>query len=280
MRKIYFPQLLQFVFFALLTTGCASLFYYPRVEGVKFYDPSQVGLQQEEIEFEDENQTKLHGWWFDSKIQPSLGTVIYFHGNAENITTHFLTLSWLPAKGYNYFIFDYPSYGVSQGKATPKSTVEAGRAALRWVKQNKDQRPLIVFAQSLGGIIGLKSVLDIKEEVQIKNVIVDSTFLSYRSIARQKASESLITWLFQPIGWLVMSDEYAPKNIDQLSPIPLLVIHGQKDIVIHPKFSEEIYSKASEPKQIWRIPEGQHGDTFWKHNKIYRDKLLDYLQGK
>jgi fermentation-respiration switch protein FrsA (DUF1100 family) len=267
------------ILFSMTIVSCASLFYYPRATNVKFYDPQQVGLKQEEIEFTDEEGTRLHGWWFSARTKESLGTVIFFHGNAENITTHFLTLSWLPEKGYNYFIFDYPNYGVSQGKPTPRTTVLAGKAAIKWVNKNKDQRPLIVYAQSLGGIVGLRSTLDVKDQVPIRNLILDATFLSYRSIARQKASENILTWLLQPIAWLVMSDSYAPKDIDKLAPVPLLVIHGQKDIVVHPKFGEEIFNKASEPKQIWRIPEGQHGDTFWKHEKIYRQKLLDYLRG-
>ena len=96
-------------------------------------------------------------------------------------------------------------------------------------------------------------------------------------MARQKASESWLLWILQPVAWLVMSDKYAPEKINELTPVPLLVIHGQKDNVIHPKFGEQIFEMASEPKQIWRIPEGTHGDTFWRHDRIYRRKLIDYL---
>ena len=97
-------------------------------------------------------------------------------------------------------------------------------------------------------------------------------------MAKQKASESWLLWLLQPIAWLIMSDEFAPDNIDQLAPIPLLVIHGQNDKVINPKFGEQIFQKATQPKQIWRIPDGTHGDTFWRHDKKYRRLMIDYLE--
>jgi fermentation-respiration switch protein FrsA (DUF1100 family) len=75
-----------------------------------------------------------------------------------------------------------------------------------------------------------------------------------------------------------MNDSYAPKNIENLAPVPLLVIHGQKDRVVNPEFGDEIFEKAAEPKQIWRIPEGVHNDTFWSHGRVYRKKLVEYLE--
>ncbi len=254
-----------------------SLLYVPREPLKKFYDPSIVGLKQEEIEFTNKDGTRLHGWWFSSKTQPSKGTVVFFHGNGENLTTHFLSLSWMPAEGYNYFIFDYPNYGVSEGEPTPYTTVISGQAALEWVHASKDQRPLIIYGHSLGGNIAFRSVLDLKEIIPVRALILDGSFLSYRSIARKKASESVLLWLFQPVAWLIMSDTYAPQHIENRASIPLLVIHGQKDTVVAAQFGEEIFEKSPEPKEIWRIEDGQHGDTFWAHQKIYRQKFLDYL---
>lgn len=260
-----------------LLAGCTSLLYVGRVPAKKFYDPSVLGLKQEEIEFADKDGTRLHGWWFSSKTQPSKGTVVFFHGNGENLTTHFISLSWMPAEGYNYFIFDYPNYGVSEGDPSPYSTVMSGHAALEWVHDNKDDRPLIVYGHSLGGNVAHRTVLDMKDKLPIRALVLDGTFLSYRSIARKKASENALLWLLQPVAWLIMSDRYAPENIEKRAPIPLLVIHGQKDTMVPPQFGEDIFEKSAEPKEIWRIEEGEHGDTFWKHQKQYRQKFLDYL---
>lgn len=261
----------------VVNVACSSLLYYPRENRGFFYDPKKFGLSQEEVVFRGKDGLELHGWWFAASAQPAKGTLVFFHGNAENISTHFLNFSWLPEKGYNYFIFDYPDYGKSTGQPSPESTVQAGQAALAWVHENKDKGPLFVYGQSLGGNIAFRAVLDVKDRIPIRALILDGTFLSYRSIARQKASESYLLWLLQPIAWLAMSDRYAPADIEKRVPIPLLVIHGQKDKVIDPKFGEEIFAKSPEPKEIWRIEEGQHGDTFFAHQKQYRQKLLDFM---
>jgi fermentation-respiration switch protein FrsA (DUF1100 family) len=259
------------------TLGCTSVFYYPRVANTKFYDPAKFNLFPKDVEITNSEGQGVHGWWFAAATQPAKGTIIFFHGNAENVTTHFLTLAWMPEEGYNYLVWDYPGYGVSQGEPSPRANVDSATAILRWAHQNMDDRPLIIYGQSLGGNIALRAALDLKDQIPFKAVIVDGTFRSYRSIARQKASESWVTWLLQPVAWLIMSDAYAPEHLERLAPVPLLVIHGQQDPVVAPRFGDEIFSLAVQPKQQWKIAEGLHNDTFWRHDKVYRKKLVEYL---
>lgn len=247
------------------------------MSGHYILDPAKFNLNPKEVEFETDEKIKIKAWLFETKNPKPKGNIVFFHGNGENISTHFLNFSWILEESYNYLIFDYPSYGFSEGEATPKTCVSSGKAAIQWVHTKYPNLPLIVYGQSLGGNIAFRSVLDILGEVKPNLLVIDSSFLSYRSMARQKASESWLLWLLQPVAWLIMSDQYAPKKIDQLSPIPLLVIHGDQDTVVPFKNGEEIFSLSKDPKEFWIIPEGQHTDIFWAHKKIYRKKFVDYL---
>ena len=74
--------------------------------------------------------------------------------------------------------------------------------------------------------MALRSVLDKKDEVPIRHLVVDSSFSSFQSIGRQKLSLSWLTWPFQFLPYLLLSDRYAPKDLSPISPIPVLVIHG------------------------------------------------------
>jgi fermentation-respiration switch protein FrsA (DUF1100 family) len=75
-----------------------------------------------------------------------------------------------------------------------------------------------------------------------------------------------------------VEDTYSPeRSYDRISPTPLLVIHGDRDRVCSSRFGEQIYSAALEPKQIWRIPGGEHIDAMVRHEGKYRTQLLDYL---
>ncbi len=41
--------------------------------------------------------------------------------------------------------------------------------------------------------------------------------------------------------------------VDQISPIPLLIIQGEKDPIIFKHHAEQLYKKAKEPKKLWLI---------------------------
>lgn len=260
---------------AVLLTSCSSLLYYPRYE--KFYDPEKLGLTPEDIFFKDASGTELNGWWFESKIKPAKGTFIYFHGNAENLSSHFASMSWLPEQGYNYFIFDYPGYGQSDGSPGPKENVIAGQAAIRWVHDNKDASPLIVYGQSMGGIVAMRSVIEEKDKLPIKVMIADGTFSSFQRIARKKLATSWITWLLQPLAYVVLSDSWAP-DVEKISPIPMIVMHGRQDPVVEFEHGERVFKDSGEPKQFIEVPEGKHGNLFWIEEGKYRRELLAKLE--
>lgn len=272
-------RIFSFVLLMLSLGGCSSLFYYP-TKG-QHYRPEKINLQYENIVFPDAEGKKIYAWYFpvqnvDNK--KSKGTFLFFHGNAENRTSHFVGLHWLPALGYNYLIFDYPGYDESEGTPSPQSTVNSGKAALMWLAKNKPEAPIIIYGQSLGGNIALRVALEMKQQVPIKAVIIDGSFASYKSVARAVLAKSWITWAFQPLTYLVLSDAYAPQDIGTLPPIPLLVIHGEKDPVVPVTEGKKIFAQAQEPKQLWLLPEGQHGDSFFTEKGLYRQKLIDYLE--
>ena len=269
-----------FLFFSclLLLSGCSSLFYYPDNKN-RFFNPKAAGYAPEDIFFKDIAQRKLHGWWFPVQKSPAKATIIFFHGNAENLSSHFLQLAWISAEGYNFFIFDYPGYGRSEGRPTPKSSLESGHAAVDWVRKHKAKDvPIIIYGQSLGGYIALRTAIDKKPEINLKLVVADSTFDSFRRIARTKLAHHWFTWPMQPLSYILLNDRWAPANLKSLSPIPALVIHGQKDRTVEPEFGDMIFEKLAEPKTLWKIPNGLHTDVFWGHDYKYRRKFLAYLE--
>ena len=67
-----------------LSSGCASRYlYYP--DHQIYQTPQQVGLKFEEINFTSRDGTPLTGWFVPAKGVVK-GTVIHFHGNAQNIS--------------------------------------------------------------------------------------------------------------------------------------------------------------------------------------------------
>ncbi len=267
-----------------LISGCSSLLYYP-TKG-QYYNPGSFGLLAEDIFFSTSEQTKIHAWLFRSSASgSSKGTVVFFHGNAENLTSHFVALSWLPKQGYNFLIFDYPGYNLSEGEPTPRSTVEAGVAAVEWVNthlesEKESKRNVFTYGHSLGGIVSLRVVIELKKKYkthQVQGLIVDGTFQSYKRASQTVMAKHWLTWLFQPLGYFLLSDEWAPKELDLLSPLPVLVLHGEKDKVIDFKLGQELFASLIEPKEFYPVANGHHGDLFFVDEGQHRQKMLDFL---
>ena len=81
-----------------------SHFYHP--DSRVYTTPSEDRYSYENIQFQSADGTLLSGWFIPAQGK-ALGTVIHFHGNARNMSSHYPQVSWLPAKGFNLFVFDY-----------------------------------------------------------------------------------------------------------------------------------------------------------------------------
>lgn len=244
--------------FSLLS--CSNLLYYP--DHYMYVNPDIMEFKPEDCVLKLANDSEIHGWYFTSSPNPK-AVIVFFHGNGQNRTSHIVGLYWILKEGYDLFAVEYPGYGETDGNPTPKNTVESGHAALRYIQKRKPNTPIIVYGQSLGGAVAMRAVLDLKKEVPVSLVVADSTFLSYRKTGRVVLSKSWVTWLLQPLGWLLLDDQYAPGNkIKDLSPTPLLVIHDRKDPVIPIQLGEEVFKKAKEPKEFWEVTGGGHAQPF------------------
>lgn len=217
-------------------------------------------IPPQDVYFKSKDGTKLHGWYFPPLDQKEPAAVIvHFHGNAENLTTHFFSLYEAPSRGFAYLTFDYRGYGQSEGHPNPKGVIEDGIAAIQWMHMKHPRKPLVIFAQSLGGAIAFRSVAEVKNDVPISLMLVDSTFADYRSQARSLFSNSALTYLFQPFAWLLADNSESPKqDIARVSPIPLIVVHGDNDHVVDPSMGRDVFARAKEPKEYWEIPGGHH----------------------
>ena len=246
------------------------------------YAPEQFSFQKEDIWFESINdKTKLHGWFFPSRKKPPKGTVIQFHGNAQNISSHYLSLIWLVKHGYNLFTFDYRGYGKSKGYAERKGTVNDGIAAIQIVARmpvRKRGKKIILHGQSLGGAIALSSLSYLPKKNQISSVVIESSFFSYQSIAAKKLASTWILWPFQFLGYVLVTDEASPKSRkNQIPLVPALVAHGDKDPIVPFALGKKVYQELKGEKYFLKVKGGWHIDCFTEERLENRKKYLEFL---
>jgi fermentation-respiration switch protein FrsA (DUF1100 family) len=257
-----------------LLSGCTSLFFQPASK--TYVTPKMLHVQSDDVYF-DSDGLRLHGWWLHASSAPK-GIVVFAHGNAENISTHIGSVYWLPAQGYDVFLFDYRGYGLSQGVPTLDGIHHDFNAALKYVydRTDIDKTNVFVFGQSLGAAVVLVDIATSPYKSRLRAVIAEGAFTGYRSIAREKLASSWLTWLFQwPLSFTI-DDDYRPIDaVAQISPTPLLLIHSEVDKVIPFHNARELYAAAHEPKTLWVIKDMPHIHTF--NDPENQHKLVRYL---
>ena len=242
----------------LLLTGCESLFFFPSRQ--LQHTPAELSLSYQDVFFTAVDGTRLHGWFLPAQGEVK-GTVLHLHGNAANIGDHVWAVRWLPPAGYQVLTFDYRGYGRSQGETSLAGAQQDIDAALGFLLQRADVEPkqVVVLAQSLGGAMGIYNLAHSPWRSQVRLLVVDSAFSSYQGIAREKMAASWLTWPLQWLPFLLLSDDYAPQqSVANLTPMPVLFIHGTGDEVVPAHHSEQLYAAANSPKTLWLLPNVPH----------------------
>lgn len=259
----------------MVLTGCPSRFYY--YPNNKLYlNPADLKLEYEMIQYKSLNGKNLFALLFRTRKNPK-GIIVHFHGNFGNVSNHFLGSAYLVDYGFDVLVFDYQGYGGSEGKPSPKKTVEDGIATLRFAQQlnRKPEAGVGVVGQSLGGAVALVSMAD---EPEVKGAVIESSFPSYRGMVRSVIRRAWVLWPLYPVYPFFAGKTYDPlRYLEKIPPRPVLYIYGTNDQVVPPAISDALYKKAPEPKELWVIDGGQHIGGQAVKGDIYKERVAAFF---
>ena len=274
-----------FAVLVLFLTGCTSIFFQPSRTRYPYLELDKLSAKT--VELRSKDQTKLAAWVISSvdarKNHPEIvrvadlkpgetrGVALQFHGNAENMTSHYRFQLWLLFEGWDVLTFDYRGYGSSLGDPSDLDGVrDDGVAAIEWANRYAKERglPLAIFGQSLGASIAISALTRVRPE-QMKLLVVDSAFYSFRSIAREKLSSVWFLWPFQWLGWLLVSNELSgAKGLRSASEgdhgafsTPAVFLHSENDPVVPNRQGERLYELYPGEKVRWTTKEPGHVNT-------------------
>jgi hypothetical protein len=268
--------LLVILLVAGLSGCCERLFYYP--DAAVYSSPDDYGLRFETVSFQSPDGTELSGWFLPA-VGPPRGTIVHCHGNAQNMTAHWLFVKFLPREGYNLFVFDYRGYGRSAGKPTRSGTVEDARAAIEYVlgREDVDASRVGILGQSIGGAV---AVVVAAEDARIRGAVIDSSFSSYRDEAAHALRQNPLTWLLAwPLSRCLIRSGLDPvDHVADISPRPVLFIHGTADRVVPADMSRELMERAGEPKELWLVEDARHTGAIYIDEAAYRRQVCGLFE--
>jgi fermentation-respiration switch protein FrsA (DUF1100 family) len=268
------PALLALMM-TIFLAGCGRVFFYP--QRALPFTPEAADLAWEDVWLRAADGVELHAWYLPA-VGETKGTVLFLHGNGGNVATQLPAVYWLPSRGYAVLMPDYRGYGQSQGSVSIEGAILDVQAALSWLARHEQagDQGVVVLGQSLGGALAVHALVHAPEAPPLRGVILDSSFASYRRIAREKLDLFWLTW---PLQWplaLTVPDRYSPvRSIAELSPAPVLIIHGANDQIVPFEHGAALYLAAREPRALWRVPGDGHIAAFI--HEEYRDRATAWL---
>lgn len=262
------------IFSSLFLQSCTYLFFHPTHE--TFLTPAQLNIPYEDVYLTTPDNIKLHAWYIPAVLPKNAtpkGSILFLHGNAENISTHTFNVIWLVKEGYNLMALDYRGYGKSEGTPDFKGMETDINTAVKYLTERTGGK-IFLLGQSLGGALTVSALAKSKDQDKISGIIVDSAFSNSRRIAREKVAGIWLLWPFQyPLSYLVKEND-AEGSIKNLK-MPKLFIAVMDDEVVPATHTQILYNAAPEPKQLLTLPVGFHIQALL--NEQVRKEFLDFL---
>ncbi len=239
----------------------------------------------EEVCFTTEDGLMLSGWFVPENNSDS--TVLICHGLGANKGNFVEFVNLFLGRGYNSLIFDFRGHGDSDGHTCTFGLFETAdvRAAVDWLKQQRPEQSKHVFG--LGSSMGAMALVrTAASDQRIEAVVLDSCFVSAAALARQHlgripivgpAYGSLLLLSISVHAGASIWDLNAGDAIAQISPRPVLLIHGQDDFVIPPANLSILYNAAAEPKDKWLGP-GPHSNIMTTDFEGYQARVLEFFK--
>jgi hypothetical protein len=227
--------------------------------------PEAIGLDYEDAVIETADGERLHGWFVPADT--ARGTLLFFHGNAGNISHRLDSLAIFNRLGLDVLMVDYRGYGQSSGEPSEAGTYRDARAAWDWlVARGVPPGRIVVFGRSLGGAVG--AWLAGQADVSPAGLIVESSFTSGTDMARR-----LYPWL---PARLITRLKYPVRDHVAAATSPVLVIHSRDDEIIPFDMGRALFDAAPEPKTFFEL-RGDHNAGFWLSRNAYVPALESYL---
>ena len=227
--------------------------------------PADIGLVFEDVSITTPDNERLHGWYVPAENYR--GVVLFFHGNAGNISHRLDSINIFNDLGLDTLIIDYRGYGQSTGKTSEKGTYLDAQAAWDYLVKSRrvpaDQ--IIIIGRSLGGAIG--AWLAARQTPAA--VIIESSFSSGVDMAQRLypfLPVRLITRLKYPVV------EYASQLI-----CPVLVVHSRHDEIIPFEMGQAIYAAVKSDKKFVEL-RGDHNNGFLLSQEVYIAGLEDFIR--
>ena len=242
-------------------------------------EPSDLGLKYEEVVFKSIDGVKLSAWFIpNNKIK---ATVIVMHGYPAD-KANLLGIAEFLAKDFNVFLFDFRSFGKSEGKYTTAGYLEKNDllGAIEYLEKEKNITKIGLYGFSLGGAVALMT-----NHSNVKAIVTDS---AYAKLSHMVGHMYKIFFIFKyPLTYLtrLYGILFLKINVNDVNPVdniinlkvPILIIHAEKDSQIPVNEAYLLYD-ANKKAELLIVEKADHGMTRAINPAKYEKRVIEFFE--
>jgi len=238
----------------------SHLVYFPGTGREAVVTPQSYGLRYESVPIRTADGETLDAWWVPA--ENARGTVLFFHGNAGNISHRIDYLQMFHRLRYSTLIVDYRGFGKSSGTPSEAGTYRDAEAAWEHLRHARLAQPrdVVIAGESLGAAVAswlaaslTPAPLPSGEGGGPRAVLLFSTFTSVTDLGAQ------VYW-FLPVRLLSRMGYDNLANLKRIRA-PVFIAHSRDDDIVPYAHGRRLFEAAAEPKAFLEM-RGGHNDGF------------------
>jgi uncharacterized protein len=241
---------------ALLLFQSRFIYFPLRYSTAQLQKAESIGTHEIRFRTSQGSQTAFF-WGPENSATASPNLWLVFGGNGD------LALSWLdlvcafpsPCTG-----FDYPGYGICQGKPNPRTIFENCEGALQTLLEQKgwtgEADALSVLGHSLGGAVALQFAA----RHSVRKIVVVSTFTTMDEMVRKQTGITLGPLLRHQFDNITSLETILAQN-----RVPeITILHGQSDNIVPLRMGAALAQQNPSRIKFAAIPEAGHNNIIQK----------------
>lgn len=199
------------------------------------------------------------------KAEVPKGVILYFHGNAGDLSRWGNITSYFVDKGYDVLVMDYRTYGKSKGKLSEKALYDDALMCYSYLTKTYKENEISIYGRSLG--TGIATF--IASANSPKQLILETPYYSLVDVAKRRFPILPVSLFMK---YRIPSFEFI-KNVT----CPITMLHGNDDTVVAIESGKKLFDASNHSQKTFiEIKAGRHNDLI--DFETYRDTIDDILK--
>ncbi len=205
-----------------------KILFHPTVLSQEF--KFQFSQTFEELFLKTEDEATINALHF--KTEKPKGVILYFHGNAGDLSRWGMVAEFYVKKGYDVLMMDYRTFGKSTGKLSEAALYADAEFCYNYLKGYYLEHDIILYGRSLG--TGIATYLASKHKP--KQLILETPYYSMADVAKSKFPVLPVKYLLK---YKLPSHEFI-RDVK----CPISIFHGTDDEVVPYRSAQKLFQVA------------------------------------